>query len=103
MLEGRSLTTHGRWINPLVFAHLTFEKHLPQLKEVEKPIFIVGMGRTGTTILGLLLSIHRDVGFLNEPKALWHVAYPYEDVNGNFSRAASKFHLAAEDATEETC
>ncbi|MDN3515538.1 MAG: sulfotransferase [Candidatus Brocadia sp.] len=98
--EGRPLTTSGRWINPLVFTHFAIVKRLPQLKKVKKPIFIIGSGRSGTTILGMLMSIHRDVGFLNEPKALWHSIYPEEDVIGNYSRGQAYYLLSADDATE---
>ena len=65
LFEGRPLTTRGQWINPLVFAHFAVEKHLPRLRRVEKPVFILGTGRSGTTILGIVLSMHREVGFLN--------------------------------------
>ena len=93
--EGRPLTTRGQWINPLVFAHFEVEKLLPQLKPVKKPLFILGAGRSGTTILGIVLSMHNDVGFLNEPKALWHAIYPHEDVIGNYSRGAAHYRLDA--------
>lgn len=100
LFEGRPLTTKGRWINPLVFALFALEKRLPQLKKVEKPIFIVGTGRSGTTILGRILSIHQDVGFLNEPKALWHSIYSDEDLIGSYSRGLARYRLGAEDVTE---
>ncbi len=101
LFEGRPLTTRGRWINPLVFAHFSIEKRLPQLKKVERPVFIVGTGRSGTTILGVLMSMHRDVGFLNEPKALWHAIYPHEDVIGSYSTGPARFRLGGEDATNK--
>lgn len=93
LFEGRPITTKGRWINPLVFSHLFLEKHLFQLKKVEKPIFIIGTGRSGTTILGVLLSLCKGVGFLNEPKALWHSIYPYEDVLGHYSLGKAHYYL----------
>ena len=93
LFEGRPLTTRGRWINPLVFTLFSIEKRLPQLKKVEKPIFILGTGRSGTTILGIVLSMHKDVAFLNEPKALWHAVYPYEDVIGNYTRKKAFYRL----------
>jgi hypothetical protein len=43
------------------------------------PIFIIGCGRSGTTILGKLLSQHPDVTYLNEPRDLW-LADPRTDV-----------------------
>lgn len=101
LFEGRPLTTRGQWINPLVFAHLGLEARLPQLKKVEKPIFIVGTGRSGSTILGVLMSMHRGVGFLNEPKALWHAAYPHADVFGQHTKGSVSYSLDEEDATEE--
>jgi hypothetical protein len=101
LFEGRPLTTKGQWINPLVFGLFALEKRLPQLKPVEKPIFILGTGRSGTTVLGMILSMHREVGFLNEPKALWHSIYPHEDVIGNYSRGFANYRLKSEDANEE--
>lgn len=101
LFEGRPVTTKGQWINPLVLSLLSLEKRLPQLKKVEKPIFIIGTGRSGTTILGVVLSMHRDVGFLNEPKALWHTIYSQEDLVGSYSRGVAHYRLEAADATQE--
>ena len=101
LFEGRPPAARGKWINPLVFAHFALEMRLPQLKGVEKPIFIIGMGRSGSTILGVLMSMHRDVGFLNEPKALWHAVYPHEDVPGTYSRGPARYSLDESAATEE--
>ena len=100
--EGRPVTTRGRWINPLVFRFLDLARRLPAGRDLEPPILIVGTGRSGTTILGKVLSLHPEVGFLNEPKALWHAAYPAEDVIGNYTRGAARYRLEAEDAGEET-
>ena len=99
LFEGRPVTTRGQWINPLVFAHFALEKRIPQFKSVRRPIFIVGTGRSGTTILGKILSLHRNVGFLNEPKALWHAIYPHEDIIGSYDRGAAAYRLGAEDAS----
>jgi hypothetical protein len=102
LFEGRPVTTRGQWINPLVFGLFGIYKRLPQMKKVHKPIFILGSGRSGTTILGILLSMHRDVGYLNEPKALWHTIYPDEDVIGSYSNKPAKYRLAAQDVSEDT-
>ncbi len=99
LFEGRPLTTQGQWINPLVLALFSLQKRLPQLKKVHKPIFIIGNGRSGTTILGKILSIHKDVGFLNEPKALWHSIYPDEDLVGSYSRSSAQYRLTQDDAS----
>lgn len=98
LFEGRPLTTRGRWINPLIFTLFEMEKRLPQIRKVKKPIFITGMGRSGTTVLGTALSMHKDVGFLNEPKALWHSIFPSEDIIGNYTEKPARFRLFAEDA-----
>lgn len=100
--EGRPLTTKGRWINPIVFSILNMAANSnKQFTPVEKPIFILGTGRSGTTILGVVLSMHRDVGFLNEPKAIWHLIHPHEDIIGNYSLNQVKFRLTSEEATNE--
>ncbi len=101
LFEGRPVTTRGRWINPLVFAQLAAAKRIPQLTSVERPIFIVGTGRSGTTLLGKILSLHREVGFLNEPKALWHAIHPHEDVIGNYDRGPAAYRLGRHDVYEE--
>lgn len=101
LFEGRPLTTKGQWINPFIFAHFGIEKRLPQLKKVKAPIFILGTGRSGTTVLGIVLSVHRDVGFLNEPKAMWHSIYDGEDLIGSYSRASARYRLDENDATAE--
>ena len=98
LFEGRPLTTSGQWINPFLFAHFALEKRFPQVKSVRQPLFILGTGRSGTTILGVVLSMHRDVGFLNEPKALWHSIYPDEDLVGSYSRGLARYRLDASDA-----
>lgn len=97
LYEGRPLTTRGQIINPLVFAWLRLLAALPGTPKVDRPIFIMGLGRSGTTILGILLSLHRSIGYLNEPKALWHVIDVRQDVNGNYSSTGAQFRLGAED------
>lgn len=97
--EGRPLTTRGQWFNPVVFAIARLFGSLPALRCVEAPAFILGTGRSGTTILGIVLSMHRDVGFLNEPKALWAGLCPTEDLIGNYNRNPAQYRLGPEAAT----
>jgi Sulfotransferase family len=47
---------------------------------VRSPIFIIGCGRSGTTILGTTLAQHHQVTYLNEPRNLWFSAYPEADI-----------------------
>ncbi|MEP3052149.1 MAG: sulfotransferase [Erythrobacter sp.] len=97
--EGRPLTTRGRWINPVIRAHTNLLRRLPQLKPVKAPAYILGTGRSGTTILGIVLSMHREVGFLNEPKLLWAALHPGEDLIGSYNRNHASYRLDAADAS----
>lgn len=101
LFEGRPLTTRGRWINPFIFAHTKAAKALPKLRQVNAPVYILGTGRSGTTILGLVLSMHRDVGFLNEPKALWAALHDGEDLIGSYNRNAARYRLGPADASAD--
>ena len=49
-------------------------------QEVESPVFIVGCGRSGTTLIGNILNKHEDVLFLNEPRSIWLSVFPECDV-----------------------
>lgn len=102
LFEGRPLTTRGRWWNPVVFANLRFAARRSR-GGVEKPVFVVGMGRSGTTLLGQVLAAHPAVGFLNEPKAMWHCIRPDEDVIGSYApRGTGRLRLGAGDADPAT-
>ncbi len=99
--EGRPLTTSGQWFNPIVFTLYRLQARLPCARAVEKPVFILGTGRSGTTILGVTLGIHRDVGFLNEPKALWSYLFPREDLIGSYNLGTAHYRLDASDVSNE--
>lgn len=103
LFEGRPLTTRGQWINPILFRFFALQKSLPVLRAPKVPIFILGTGRSGTTILGMVLSMHRDVGFLNEPKALWAALRNDEDLIGSYHRGEARYRLGPADATPEVC
>lgn len=71
-------------------------------RPVNRPIFIVGMGRSGTTLLGQVLATHPSVGFLNEPKAVWHTIRGDEDVIGSYAPSnPGRLYLSSDDATPE--
>jgi hypothetical protein len=49
----------------------------------------------------MVLSMQKEIGFLNEPKALWYEANRYDDLIGSYSDGAAKYLLDAADATSE--
>ncbi len=105
LFEGRPHTTRGQWFNPVVFGLLRGLRALPGQPRVRSPIFITGLGRSGTTVLGLLFSLHDEVGFLNEPKAIWTLIEPRHDVTCDYTTGAAAFRLdpkAISDDTRET-
>jgi sulfotransferase family protein len=101
LVEGRPLTTRGRWLNPLVLALARAAVHAPLGARSERPIFVLGTGRSGTTWVARTLGLHPELSFLNEPKALWHVVRPDQDVLGSYARAPGRLVLGAADATPE--
>ncbi len=98
LFQGRFLGTKHRWLNKIILTHLHLWPKIPLGQTVEKPIFIIGMGRSGSTILGKILSLHPAVGFLNEAKAVWYTVDPWHDVVGHFQTGPARFCLTAEDA-----
>lgn len=99
--EGRPLTTRGRLLNLWSRPILALLSRLPIQREVHEPLFLIGMGRSGTTFLGRLLALHPEVGFLNEPKALWHRIHEADDLIGSYSGRPGRYRIAAEEATPE--
>jgi Sulfotransferase family len=101
LFEGRPVTTAGQWWNPVVFWNLR-RAAARAATRVDRPVFIVGMGRSGTTLLGRILAAHPGVGFLNEPKAMWHVIRDDEDIIGSYAAPRTgRLYLCAEDADEQ--
>lgn len=100
--EGRPYTARFQTLDRVTLWHLRRLVSRGNQPEVQMaPIFIVGIGRSGTTLLGRLLSAHSDVGLLNEPKAIWHVVAPNEDVSGHYA-SSGRFLFSAVDVTDET-
>jgi hypothetical protein len=46
----------------------------------DRPVFLVGCGRSGTTILGQTLGQHPAVTYLEEPREIWEQVYPETDI-----------------------
>ncbi len=102
LLQGRPLTTGARWLNPLLMAQYGLVKRLPITRKVVAPVFVLGTGRSGTTILGKVLGMHRDLLFLNEPKALWHSACPLDDCIGSYQVGEARYDLDTVHADDTT-
>ena len=66
---------------------------------LKQPVFIIGCGRSGTTILGDTLAIHPSVTYLEEPRYIWTRVYPETDVWS--TRAAGRGGRI--DLTEANC
>jgi hypothetical protein len=69
---------------------------------LDRPVFIVGCGRSGTTALGRVISVHPSVTYLNERMHLWTSAYPVTDLWSAKSRArGGRLELTEADLTPE--
>ncbi|MFX0203680.1 MAG: sulfotransferase [Candidatus Hodarchaeota archaeon] len=70
---------------------------------LEKPVFIIGCGRSGTTILGQLLSQHTRLAYLNEPRDLWIQGYPQTDIwSINASQVNGKLYMTKHDTNSQS-
>jgi hypothetical protein len=87
-IEGRPLTTKGRFINVLMAPLISFLIFL-KVKKPVKTYFIVGQGRSGSTYLGMLLSLNMDYFFLNEPKLPWSLVNATDDLVGSYTKKGS--------------
>ena len=60
---------------------------------LDRPIFVVGCGKSGTTMLGILFSMHPDVGPPLGEREKYSTAQEFLDAmleTGSFSRAANE-------------
>jgi len=99
LFEGRPLTTKGQWLNPAILGGYHLWTRWPGHSAPSAPIMLYGQGRSGTTLLGRALGLHPDVAFLNEPKALWHMAVGHDDLIGSYTGQPGQFGKTAYEAT----
>jgi hypothetical protein len=71
----------------------------PNDTALDRPIFVVGCGRSGTTVLGEALGSHPDVVYLNEPRDLWSYD-PRADI---WKAGPGEVVLSSGDLTAEVC
>ena len=100
LFEGRPHSTKGQWFNPVVFSVLKGLSKLTPNKPVDRPVFIVGLGRSGTTVLGLVMSMHKDLAYLNEPKAIWSLVDERTDTVDDYLIGKGEYNLTSNDVTE---
>ena len=62
-------------------------------------VFIVGCGRSGTTLLGGLMSQHPDVFYLNEPRDRWTAMDARTDDIGLYAGNSARLQMAADNVT----
>jgi hypothetical protein len=68
---------------------------------VREPIFIIGCGRSGTTLLGRLFGDHPAVRYLNEPFDFWAAVDPVTDLLQLYRRGAYASLLDASFVTHD--
>lgn len=56
--EWHPITTRGQWIRVLIFGLYVLKRRLSRGNRFERLVFIHDTGRTDTTILRIVLSIH---------------------------------------------
>jgi hypothetical protein len=65
----------------------------------QAPIFIIGCGRSGTTLLGKLFAKHPEISYRYEPYNLWAAVDPITDFLQLYSRGEHRCLLDASSAT----
>ena len=72
--------------------------YLNKKKYSFNPVFIIGCGRSGTSILGRSLSNHPNITYLNERRDLWHSAYPEFNI---WEKEKSKLYAGKNDINNQ--
>jgi len=98
----RQLKRHVRRTAAVTLYRGLSRSRFPVVPEDWSPVFLVGCGRSGTTITGTLLSDHPEVFYLNEPRYIWRAIDPRTDVwtPGPAGRGG-RLVLDADDCTPE--
>jgi hypothetical protein len=94
--RSRFYRSHLLRINLQARRDLLFSRRATQCSVVSRA-FIVGCGRSGTTILGRLLSQHLDVAYFYEPQGRWAMVDSRTDIWKKFYPWRSGSPLEADD------
>lgn len=65
------------------------------------PVFLIGCGRSGTTILGHVLSLHPDICYFFEPYHLWAAIEPTTDMLNFYHRTDAHYLMDESHCTPE--
>jgi len=76
------------------------ERRLPSAPSGRPPVFLVGCGRSGTTLLNILLSRQPGILGINEPRDRWFAVDPRTDDIGLY-RDGGRLELGEDDATPD--
>jgi hypothetical protein len=77
-------------------------KSYEQTSNYPQAAFLIGCGRSGTTILGKVLSRHPDLCYLFEPYHLWAAIDPMTDVLNLYHRVNAYLLMDASNCTEKS-
>ena len=77
-----------------------FERRLPSAPSDRPPVFLVGCGRSGTTLLNILLSRQPGIVGMNEPRDRWFAVDPRTDDIGLY-RDGGRLELGEDDVTPD--
>ena len=76
------------------------ERRLPYAPSDRPPVFLVGCGRSGTTLLNILLSRQPGILGINEPRDRWFAVDPRTDDIGLY-RDGGRLELGEDDVTPD--